>query len=152
MDAYLNPDCTFDEYLACFLAFLKQRNLRITHERSVILNSIYESEKYFTVDSLRERLRQKKQYLSKTTLYGTLYLLVEAKFITKHHFSNQAMPQYEKLYANNAHSHIYITDTQTIIEFSDNRIEEIIKDIAKKHNISPTQYSFIVYCDGGEEK
>jgi len=152
MDAYLNSDCTFDEYLACFLTFLKQRNLRGTHERTVILKSVYESEKYFTIDSLMECLRQKKQYLSKTTLYGTLYLLLEAKFITKHHFFSSQSTQYEKLSSNETHNHIYMEDTKTIIEFSDSRIEEIIQDIGNQHNISPLRHSFIIYCDSKQEK
>jgi len=147
MDTHLNSDSTFDEYLDCFLTFLKQRNLRGTHERTVILKSVYESEKYFTIDSLNEHLRQKKQYLSKGTLYATLNLLVEAELVVKHYLPNQAIPQYEKLFANNSHCHIYMEDTQTIIGFSDSRIEKIIKNIAKKHNISPTRYSFVVYCD-----
>ena len=149
MKAKAKPDYTFDEYLERFLAFLSQRKLRNTHERNMILHSVYDSETHFTVDSLKENLHQKKYFVAKTTLYSTLNLLIEADLIIKHYFSSQTLPQYEKLLANGTHNHIYMEDTQQVIDFSDPRIDEIIKDIERIHNVSSMRHSFVVYCEKG---
>jgi Fur family ferric uptake transcriptional regulator len=152
MNARSNRNYSFDRYSKRFLEFLKQKNLRNTYERESILLSIYELEPHFTIDSLKQYLRQNKYHISKSTLYNTLILFVEAGLIAKHHFPTQTTPLYEKLYAEKTDNHIYIEETQTIIEFSDKRIEKIIKNIEKKYKISPTRHSFIIYCDNKQEK
>jgi Fur family ferric uptake transcriptional regulator len=147
MSAFPKPDYTFDEYLDCFLAFLQQKKLKGTYERGYILFAVYELEPHFTMAILEERVRQYKYRISKATLYHTLELLMEAGLLMKHYFSNQAQPQYEKLYNNKTHAHLCLNKAQKVIDFSDSRIDEIIKDIGKQYNVSPTRYSFVVYCE-----
>ena len=146
MGSQLSHNYTFDEYLECFLEFLEQQKLRKTHERNMVLHSVYDMKTHFTVDVLEKNLHKKKYYVTKTTLYRTLNLLIEAGLLVKHYFSNQTLPQYEKLYAKGTHNHIYMEETRQIIEFSDNRIEQIIKDIEKTHNVSSHKHFFVLYC------
>jgi Fur family ferric uptake transcriptional regulator len=145
-----NTDYTFDEYLKLLRIFLRKNKMRNTYERVVILRSVYEQQTHFTIDSLKEYLREKKHYVSETTLYLTLKLLTDIGLVIKHHFSAQSVPQYEKFYTNRTHNHIYMEDTQTVIEFSDSRIEVIIKDMEEKYNMYSTKHSFIIYCNNNK--
>jgi len=104
-------------------------------------------EEHFTIDSLQEYLHERKQHVSISTLYKALSIMEEAQLIVKHQFSTQKVPQYEKIHNRKPHNHIYMEDTDTVMDFSDKRINEIIKDIEKKYNISSLGYSFTVYCN-----
>ncbi len=152
MEADLNFNYTFDEYVNHFHVFLEEHNLRKTYERNIILHTIYEFEEHFTIDLLQEHLKYKKYHVSRTTLYKTLNLLIDAGLIIKHHFPSQATPQYEKSHITGTHNHIYMEDTNIVMEFSDSRIEEIIKSIESKYNVSAIRHSFIVYCTNKEGK
>ena len=145
MEITLKPNYTFSEYSDSFGTFLKQRGSRYTHEKNIILHSVYEQDKSFTVDSLRKHLYRKNRYVSESTVYNTLNLLVESRLVLKHQFTSQEIPQYEKFNIDRTHNYIYIEDTQTVIEFSDSRVEEIINDMAKKYNVSPLRHSFVIY-------
>jgi len=147
MNADTTSDHTFDTYLERYFTFLEERNLRNTHERGVVVISVYEQDTHFTVMSLKKYIRHKKRYISRTSLYETLNLLTEAGLVVKHHFSDKVMPQYEKNDANSPHNHVYKEDTQTVIEFSDSRIDDVIKDIEKEYNVSVLRHSFTVYCN-----
>jgi Fur family ferric uptake transcriptional regulator len=107
---------------------------------------IFEMEKHFTVEVLQKELKKRKYYISKTTLYNTISLLVEAGLILKHYFPSEPSAQYEKFFNVIAHNHVYREDTDEVFEFSDERIDNIIKDIEKKYNVTATRHSFTIYC------
>jgi Fe2+ or Zn2+ uptake regulation protein len=152
MNIFLEPDYTFDEYLNHFFAFLGKHNLRKTNERNVILHTIYNCKKHFTVDILQKKLEYKRYHVSQTTLYKTLALLIDADLVSKYHFPAQSTPQYEKTYRIHTHNHLYREDTSEIIEFSDDRIADIISSIENKYNIKATSYSFTIYCTSRTEE
>ena len=146
MDTESKSDYTFDQYSECFCAFLDKNHLRKTYERNVILHAIYEYETHFTIGDLHNHLKSNKYYVSQTTLYTTIELLVEAGLILKHYFPSEPSAQYEKFFNVIAHNHVYMEDTDEVFEFSDERIKDIITDIEKKHNIKVSRHSFTVYC------
>lgn len=150
MEIQLMSNYTFDNYLESFHLFLEQKKLRKTYERNLIAQTIYESQSHFTFLSLMEKLHHQKHYISKATLYKTLTMLINAGLVNKHNFSVNAKPQYEKVYIGN-HNHIYMEETSKIIEFSDSRIEEIIKSIEKEYGVVSTRHSFIIYCNAKKE-
>lgn len=135
-----------NEYLGAFNAFLDRQNLRKTVERNMILTVIFEMDTHFTVEKLQKALKKRKYYVSKSTLYKTVSLLVEAGLIIKHYFSPDSSAQYEKFF-NIVHNHVYMEDTDEVFEFSDERINEVIKDIEKKYGVEAIRHSFTVYCN-----
>ena len=148
MNANMNSesDYNFDQYLDCFHAFLDKHQLRKTYERNVILLVIYDFDKHFTIEALHKQLKRNKYHVSQTTLYKTISLLVDAGLILKHYFPSEPSAQYEKFFSVVAHNHVYMEDTDEVFEFSDERINEITKDIEKKYNVKVSRHSFTVYC------
>lgn len=146
-----NKNLSFNDYVSRFNVFLKQRKLSHTSERNAILRAIYQFDKHFTLEELLNYLKKNKYYVSRSTLYNNINLLLEAGLIYKYQFSNQDLPCYEKCLKENVHNHIYNIKTQEVIEFSDHRIEDIIHEIEQKYNIKVLQHNFVAYCEDNNQ-
>ena len=142
----LKNSCDFEEYVRCFYAFLDAHNLRRSAERNAILRAVCDFNTHFTVDELQNRLQNRKCHVSRSTLYATLALLIDAGLVCKHRLPLQTTLQYEKFYREDAHNHICIEGAEKMIEFYEPRIEEIKKEIAEKYNVEILNHLFTIYC------
>jgi Fur family ferric uptake transcriptional regulator len=139
-------NCGIEEYVQCFYAFLDERKLKRSAERNAILRAVFDFDKHFTIEMLHRKLKSQKCFVSKSTLYAAIGLLMDAGLVFKHHLPSQITPQYEKFYGPDAHNHIYVEGSEKMIDFSDQRIEEIKKEIAEKYNVEVINHAFILYC------
>ena len=142
-----NKHTDFEGYAQRFYAFLDTRRMNRSAERGAILRAIFDCDKPFTADSLLLRLEKKKSFIARSTVYANLGLLVEAGLITKCRFPKQRIPIFEKSFHTNSQNYIYIIDTQKVIEFEDERIDEIKKELAEKYNIDVINHSFTIHCN-----
>ena len=147
----LSPDYTFNEYMNKFCVFLERRNLRKTYERSVIAQAIYKADGYFTMDSLQKYLKKRKHIVSKATLYNTISLLIECELITNQKFFVKKTHLSEKDSMSECKNHIHNESNGNIIEFSDSRIEDVIKELEKRYDLKATRHTFIVYCNSDDD-
>ena len=137
----------FEDYLQCFYSFLDARKLNRSSERNAVLLAIYNYDKHFTLEDLQKRLKRRKHHICQSTLYKTVSLLEEAGLLFKHHLPHSPVPQYEKIQSADYHNHICIEDEKEMIEFSDERINLIKKEIEEKYNVSVVKHSFVLYCE-----
>jgi Fur family ferric uptake transcriptional regulator len=144
MRQHSNLDYTLEEYLDRFYIYLERTESRNTHERTLILCTIYDLDGHFTLEDLQQSLDEKKQIVNRTTLYKTLEMFEDAGLIVKHHFSEDRV-EYEKFRSDIIHDHLYIKDANKVIEFSDSRVEEIIKHIEETYNITAISHTFAIY-------
>jgi Fur family ferric uptake transcriptional regulator len=150
MEDHLDSNYSFEDYLSRFLLYLDQHNLRNTYERNLILHTIYHHDGHFTINFLLNYFKRKKQFISKTTLYKTIRLFIDAGLIIEHHLAHET-PEYEKFRLDATHNHIHIKNTNTIVEFSDNRIAEIIKSAEETYNLTALRHSFVIYCEDKDD-
>jgi Fur family ferric uptake transcriptional regulator len=142
----LENSCSFEEYVQCFYAFLDERKLKRSSERNSILRTAFDFNRHFTAEELQCRLQEQKFHVSRSTLYATLGLLMDAGLLFKHHLPGRVTPLYEKFYCTDVHNHIFIEGDEKMIEFGDKRIEEIKKEIAEKYDIDVVKHTFTIYC------
>ena len=142
----MENSCDFEEYVQCFYAFLDARKSYRSEERNAILRTIFDFDKHFSANELHKKLKKQKCHVSQSTLYATLGVLIEAGLICKHHLPGQVTPLYEKFYGSDVHNHIYIEGSNEIIEFYDERIDEIKKNIAEKYAVEVINQTFTLYC------
>jgi len=142
----VRKNCDFEKYVECFYAFLDGRKLKRSAERNAILRAVFEFNKHFTIEALQDKLKMKKCFVSKSTLYASIGLLMDAGLVFKHCLPSQITPQYEKFYGTDAHNHIYVEGAKNMIEFSDDRIEKIKRELEEKYNIEVINHAFIFYC------
>ena len=136
----------YEEYRQEFYRYLEQKRLSRTSERFAVMREVYDYGGHFDVDSLYARLKQKKYHVSRTTLYHTLELLEDCGLVRKSRFNGVAA-MYECVFRTALHDHVLLADNGKIIEFSDARMEEIIRSLEEKHHIRITGRSVVFYAE-----
>ncbi len=72
--------------------------------------------------------------------------MVDIKLIIKHQFGENCA-QYEKYDMKNVHDHIVLKETGEIIEFNNEALNNIIKEIEEKYGLKVYYRSFTLYGD-----
>jgi Fur family ferric uptake transcriptional regulator len=131
-----------------FRGFLKSRGLRCTPERLAILREVMASDGHFEADHIFVRLHGKKARASQTSVFRTLNLLVEAGIVRKTP-CDQMKARYEPVFGMHHHDHLVCMRCGRIIEFSDECIERLQQEVARKHNFALLGHRLILsgYCD-----
>ncbi len=130
-----------------FRDYIKEKGLRNTPEREMIIEEIFSSHDHFDVDELFLRMRNKKKIVSKASIYRTIPLLVESGLIKEVFFEDGHL-HYEHIYGHKHHGHIRCICCGQHLEFSDDEIEKIQKQIGKKFGFVLTSHRFELfgYC------
>lgn len=134
----------YAEVKEIFTNYLALKNYRRTQGRYDILYEIYSFSEHFEVETLYLTLKKKNYHISRATIYNTVELLLECGLIVRHSFGKKA-GSYEKTYGHHQHDHLINIDTQEVIEFHDERINELVENIARQYNFNVSHYSFTIY-------
>jgi Fur family ferric uptake transcriptional regulator len=127
-----------------FREYLESRQMRKTPERFAILDEIYSREGHFDIETLFDYMTSKNYRVSRATLYNTIELLSDCRLVVRHKFG-RSQAQYEKTYQAGQHDHLIDTTTGKVIEFSDPRINEIIKSACDEHSFQLHHYALYIY-------
>src|SRR6187200_3641717 len=115
-----------------FMKFLAQKNLRITTQRQLIIDTVFSTEEHFTAEQLLEWSRAKDKSVSRATVYRTLPLLTESGLVREMDFGKD-YKFYDPNYADHPnHSHIICQDCDKIVEFESKKIEQLENEISHK--------------------
>jgi len=126
-----------------FSKYLKSKGLRQTPERSAILSEIYLFDKHFSMQSLGKHLTKKKFFVSRGTLYNTIDLLLDCGLVRRYQIEGEI--RYEKTKNTQSYDHLVLTDTKEVLEFSDELLSKIKRNIEKSFNIEIYDHSLTFY-------
>ncbi len=129
--------------------YLKDQNLRQTPERYIVLKYIYKINTHFDIDYLYSFIN-KKEKISKATIYNNLEIFVRAKLIKQLQFNNNKI-LYEKSLQKRQHDHLICNDCGKINEFCDPRIQNILSGIEKTTNFQIESHSLNVFGNCNKE-
>ena len=84
---------------------LRQQGYRLTPQRHMILSVIQEADDHLSIDQIAEHVQQRNPYVSLSTIYRTLELLLKLGLIRENHLPGE-QPHYE---AAKGHAHHHLT-------------------------------------------
>ncbi|OIO72116.1 MAG: transcriptional repressor [Elusimicrobia bacterium CG1_02_37_114] len=131
-----------------FREYLKRKGLKITPERNAVLETIFSFHKHFNVDELYDLLRKQNKSISHASIYRTLPLLIESGLVSES-LRCQGRVSYEHIFGHDHHDHLICIKCGRIIEFKDNRIEKLQKEVCKKYKFEPSEHKLGIrgYCN-----
>src|ERR1051326_7079520 len=119
-----------------FLDFLAGKNLRVTAQRRVIIDTAFGTQQHFTAEQLLAWSRQRDRSVSRATVYRTLPLLTESGLVREMDFG-KAYKFYDPNYAEHPHhNHIICQDCEKIVEFESEKIEKLENEISQRLGFS----------------
>src|SRR5271155_1002113 len=103
--------------------FLKIRGEKLTEPRRVLVRHIFNSHKHFDADELVRDLHDAGHHVSRSTVYRTLRLLVDAGLIRELRLTNRSA--FEHDYGSPTHDHLHCTSCNRIIEFRNDEVRKL---------------------------
>jgi Fur family ferric uptake transcriptional regulator len=144
-----NPFDQLSEYLTV-------RNLRSTSQRDKILQVFVDAGQHLSAEELYARIKKTHPGIGFATVYRTLKLLAEAGLAQERRFED-GFTRYEHAGRDAHHDHLICTRCGAIIEFKNESIEALQKDVARKNNFKVQSHKLELYglcagCRGKKNK
>ncbi|MBP1680635.1 MAG: ferric uptake regulation protein [Proteobacteria bacterium] len=130
----------YSSLLASFKELLKNNSLKFTKQREVVLKTLYEKNEHFTPEDLYIFLKSTYPELNIgiATVYRTLNLLEESHMVTSISFG-VAGKKFE-LANKPHHDHMICKSCGLIIEFQNDKIEQLQLEIAQANRFIITSH------------
>lgn len=87
--------------------YLSAHKMRRTSERFAILEKIFSSGDHFYADTLYEAMELEGYRVSRSTIYDTMQLFIDAGLVRRHQFDNQPA-QFERIVADGSKNHLHL--------------------------------------------
>ncbi|MBX6313466.1 MAG: transcriptional repressor [Isosphaeraceae bacterium] len=125
-----------------FREFLAIRGEKLTEPRRILIRHIFDSHKHFDADELVAELHNAGRRVSRSTVYRTLRLLVEAGLLRELRLTNRTA--YEHDYGYPSHDHLHCTECNAIVEFDNEEIRKLREAISLEHGFRAVGHRFII--------
>lgn len=123
---------------------LRKAGLKVTHPRMRVLEILANSTtKHMTAEEVYRALLDAGDEIGLATVYRVLNQFEAAGLVMRHNFEGgQAV--YE-LDSEGHHDHMVCVDTGKVIEFKNDQIERLQKEIAEAHGYTLEDHSLVLY-------
>ncbi len=121
------------------LRILREKNIRITPQRELIIKFLNEKNAHLTAQEIYEMLRRKHRNISFTTVYNTLELLKKLDMI-RTVYDTRGNVRYELNYY--GHLNLICNKCEKIIDFRGKIIDDLVKELEKELGVKIINYSF----------
>ena len=131
-----------------FTAFIKSRGLKNTRERETVLAAVMGIAGHFDAEQLHERLKQQGEKISRATVYRSLQLF-QASGLIKETVRSLEKTSYEAVLGREHHDHLVCLRCHRLIEFKDERIEQLQEEVCQKYKFKPAEHWMSIrgYCE-----
>lgn len=131
-----------------FREFLAIRGEKLTGQRRLLVRHIFDSHKHFDADELTADLHNAGRLVSRSTVYRTLRLLVDAGLLRELRLTNRTA--YEHDYGYPSHDHLHCTQCQRVVEFRNDALRQLRDTIGAEQGFRVTGHRFIITGVCGE--
>jgi Fur family ferric uptake transcriptional regulator len=140
--------------LKAFKDYLSSKKLKFTRTRRLIFGEIFSDEKVHPdASEIHRRLKSKGEKVSLATIYRTLNVFVKSGLVSEVDFG-ESHSHYEPEISRAAHGHLVCLSCGEVKEFSDEKIQSILKKIGTESRFKTDKFSIQVfgYCQNCQKK
>jgi Fur family ferric uptake transcriptional regulator len=127
-----------------FKKLFKQEQIDHFEDRFKVLEVFLQTEKHLTIAEIDKMLEQNGWHLDPEFIRETIKLMCRFGFAQKSRFDNGDL-RYEHRHLGQHHDHMICTKCRKIIEFKDNRLEEMQIKIAAAQGFHMLQHKMEIY-------
>lgn len=135
--------------------YINDNGLKSSRQRELIADVFFESGGHLRVDELLDRVRDVDPKIGQATVYRTMKLLTKCGLAAPRHFGD-GHTRYEPVAPDEEehHDHLICTSCNRIVEFLDERIEELQEQVATSHGFRLTRHKMELYgvCPACQKK
>ncbi len=135
-----------EKEMEIFEDLLKKEGLKVTAQRLLVAEKIFSLHNHFTAESLSDMFKDKRDEISKATIYRILGIMVKANLLIENDFGKD-YKYYEHIIGHEHHDHIICMDCNRIVEFIEPKIEELQEKIAESNNFTIKGHSLNIYAN-----
>ena len=130
-----------------FRDYIRQKGLRRTPEREVILAEVFAVHEHFDVDQLYLRLREKGNKVSKASIYRALRLLLDCGLVREVDYTDGHW-HYEHIYGHGDHNHLRCLSCGEIVEFEAPSLTPLEEQLSSTYGYTIVSHHWEVkgYC------
>jgi Fur family ferric uptake transcriptional regulator len=127
-----------------FTAHKAQHGLKTSGKRSFIVEYFIAADRHYTVEELYDEIRKKRPEIGYSTVYRALKLLVRCGLASECTFDESAV-RYEPKHRSEHHDHLICRVCGRIIEFENDKIEKLQRDVARKYGFHVSAHRLQLY-------
>lgn len=124
--------------------YLKEKNLKITGQRKLILDAFLNNESHISAEELYDQLKRDNPGIGLATIYRALKLFADCGLANEQHFSD-GVTRYEHLFGHEHHDHLICLNCGKYIEVVEPAIEELQAKLAQKNNFQVLRHRMELY-------
>ena len=132
------------EELEIFSKYLKERGLRMTHQRRKVVQSFLQTSGHVSIDELHELVKQSDGRIGAATVFRTLKALTAcglAREVDLHDGRTRFEPQYKRPH----HHHMVCIKCHSTIEFLSPELEQVQSRIVSNYGFNPVEQQLQIY-------
>jgi len=140
--------------LKAFKDYLSSQKLKFTRTRRLIFEEIFSDEEIHPdAYEIHRRLKNKGEKVSLATIYRTLRLFVKSGLVSEVDFGENHS-HYEPEISRATHGHLVCLSCGEVKEFSNEKVQSILKKIGKESQFKTDKFSIQVfgYCQNCQKK
>lgn len=127
-----------------FSQFLEKKDLKLTSQRRSILHRAVLAPGHFSAEKLLDLSKKEDPTISKATVYRTLALLRESRVLEEQDFG-EGKKLYERAQGRRHHDHFVCIRCGKIIEFENDRIEQLQDAQARRLDFKVVYHSLKLF-------
>jgi Fur family ferric uptake transcriptional regulator len=125
-------------------SYLESKGLKSTAQRDYIADTFFRINTHISLDELLKKVKRKTPRVGYATVYRTMKLLTGSGLAIERQFGD-GHSRYENLPDDGHHDHIICIKCSRIIEFQNQRIEQLQAETAKKFGFKVINHKLELY-------
>ena len=121
-----------------------EQGMKMTGQRRVIARVLSEAADHPDVEEVHRRSTEEDSHISIATVYRTMRLFEEAGIVERHDFGD-GRARYEES-STSHHDHLIDIKSGKVIEFSNEEIEELQKEVARTYGYRLVDHRLELYA------